>query len=88
MLLGKLDEVAGAVLIKLKSSASGPDTAKRFSEIEKKVNLLRIFWEAPQHKFIILVFVLAFLNVPNALWRSRGCTGSKETDSEMELHIL
>jgi len=37
MLLGKLDEVAGAVLIKLKSSASGPETAKRFSEIEKKV---------------------------------------------------
>jgi len=37
MLLGKLDEVAGAVLIKLKASASGPETAKKFSEIEKKV---------------------------------------------------
>lgn len=40
MLLGKLDEVAGAVLIKLKSSASGPETAKKFSEIDKRVMIL------------------------------------------------
>lgn len=45
MLLGKLDEVAGAVLAKLKTSASGPETAKKFSELEKKVffMIIKIF---------------------------------------------
>ncbi|KAL4498355.1 hypothetical protein ABPG72_013161 [Tetrahymena utriculariae] len=45
MLLGKLDEVAGAVLNKLKTSASGPETAKKFSELEKKItNIYNIFF--------------------------------------------
>jgi len=87
MLLGKLDEVAGAVLIKLKASASGPETAKKFAEIDKKVRKDLLF-SLKEGCLMILVFVLALLNVLNALWRSRGCTGSKETYSEMELHIL
>lgn len=37
MILKKLDEVAGAVLNKLKQFASGPETDAKFSEIETKV---------------------------------------------------